>query len=107
MARATAVASPERSLPSGCKPIATFCCTVSHGSNANDWNTIAADDSTPSTGLPRYNTFPAAGFASPESMRKSVLLPQPDGPTSATTSRSRTVSDTSRSASNICPSGRR
>src|SRR2546427_1590703 len=107
MARATASRCAPRCTPRASRPIATFCATVSQGSKANDWNTIAAAPSTPSSGWPRYSTVPSAGWASPANRRSSVLLPHPEGPTSATTSCSRTVRATSRSASRICPLGRR
>src|SRR4029079_4020797 len=43
-------------------------------------------------------TFPASGTSSPARILSRVVLPEPEGPSSATNSPSRTVSDTSPSA---------
>ena len=47
---------------------------------------------------PPISTRPAVCVASPAMMRSSVVLPQPDGPSSATSSPSATVSETLSSA---------
>ena len=107
MARATASRRAGPSTPRASSPIATFSATVSQGRSANDWNTIAAAASTPSSGCPRYSTAPSTGRARPANSRSSVLLPHPDGPTSATTSCSHTLRETSRSASSTWPLGSR
>jgi hypothetical protein len=39
--------------PCASSPSSTFCCTVSQGNSANDWNTIAMPDTGPRIGRPR------------------------------------------------------
>src|SRR5260370_42150152 len=50
-------------------------------------------------GGPRNSEATALGWNSPPRIESSVLLPQPEGPTIATTSPDRTVNDTSSSTS--------
>src|SRR6185369_291662 len=61
----------------------TFCTTVSQGNSAKLWNTMATFGVTSATGFPCQSTSPADGFASPVSMRNSVDLPDPEGPSRA------------------------
>src|SRR6185503_11407581 len=49
-------------------------------------------------------TVPADGNSSPAAILRHVVLPQPDGPTIATNSRSRTSNVTASSAGNMRPS---
>ncbi len=53
---------------------------------------------TESASCPSKNTRPWLGCSSPATMRSSVVLPEPDGPSSATSSLGLTSSDTSESA---------
>src|SRR5207245_6054268 len=57
----------------------TFCSTVRHGSRHGSWNTM------PSVPCAGSRTPPSKSRSSPATMRSSVVLPQPDGPTSAAT----------------------
>ena len=64
--------------------------TDSHGSSEREysWNTSAIDSGGPSTRSPRSRTSPRLGASSPDMHFSSVVLPQPDGPTTHTNSRS-------------------
>jgi hypothetical protein len=53
MASARAFALGRRYTPCASRPSSTFCCTVSQGNSANDWNTIATPDTGPPIGRPR------------------------------------------------------
>ena len=76
--------------PRASSPTATFSITVSHGKRAKDWNTIAVRVFTPFSGRPPTRTVPAEGRSTPVTMRRIVLLPQPEGPTRERNSPSRT-----------------
>jgi len=76
--------------PRASSPTPTFSTTFSQGKSAKDWNTIAARVFTPFSGRPPMSTLPAVGRRTPAAMRSSVLLPQPEGPTSERNSPSRT-----------------
>src|SRR5438552_1810650 len=76
--------------PLASSPTATLSMTVSHGKRAKDWNTIAARVLTPFSRRPPTRTVPAEGRSTPATMRRSVLLPHPDGPTRERNSPSRT-----------------
>ena len=78
-------------MPRALRGTSTFSRTVSQGNRANVWKTIEARGFTPLSGNPRYSTRPSEGFCRPVMMRKSVLLPQPEGPRRATNSPSATV----------------
>src|ERR1700682_3757254 len=71
-------------MPRASKGTSTFSWTVSHGKRAKLWNTIATLDLEPDNGLPCLRTSPLEGVVSPESIRKSVDLPEPEGPSRAT-----------------------
>ena len=58
----------------------TFCSTVRHGNSRGSWNTM------PSVPCAGSATLPSKSRSSPARIRSSVVLPQPDGPTSAATS---------------------
>ena len=60
-----------------------------HASSRGSWNTSPTLGSGPVTGSPSMVTTPASGGIRPPRTRRSVLLPQPFGPMSATTSRGR------------------
>ena len=64
----------------------TFSRTVNHGNSAKLWNTIETLIVCEWIGLPCQKTSPPEGFDSPASMRSSVDLPEPEGPSSATIS---------------------
>ena len=40
-------------MPRASRPISTFCCTVSQGNSANDWNTMLTPRAGPYSGWPR------------------------------------------------------
>src|SRR5215472_831390 len=73
--------------------------TVHQGSNAKSWNTKVNGLRLPGGGVPRHSATPPPGCSSPPRIESSVLLPQPEGPTIATTSPAPTVNDTSSSTS--------
>src|SRR5579859_4046017 len=83
----------------------TFCCTVSQGISANDWNTMATPGFAPFNTEPRYDTVPLDGEISPAIHRSMVDFPDPDRPSSATISPSRRVSETPSSTGSARPSG--
>ncbi len=66
---------------------ATLASDVRHGSRRGSWNTRPTRGSGPRTAAPSTSTVPAAAGRSPARTRRRVLLPQPFGPTSATTDR--------------------
>ncbi len=70
-----------------------------HGSSVGFWNAMPTRLSGPSTSRPATTTLPSVAGHRPETRRISVLLPQPDGPTTATNSPSRTCIEHSCSAS--------
>src|SRR6202049_607824 len=75
----------------------TFSSTVHQGNSAKSWKTNVSGLRLPGGGAPRHSALPPLGCKSPPRIDSSVLLPQPDGPTIATTSPARTVNDTSSS----------
>src|SRR5262245_58528273 len=77
----------------------TFSSTVHHGSSAKSWNTKVSGLRLSAGGAPRSSAAPLLGRSSPPRIESSVLLPQPEGPTIATTSPARTVKETSSSTS--------
>ena len=77
----------------------TFASTVHQGSSAKSWNTKVSGLRLPAGGAPRSSAAPEAGRSRPPRIDNSVLLPQPDGPTIATTSPAATSNETSSSTS--------
>ena len=58
--------------------------TVSQGNDASSWNTAPMPSGTsPATGLPSNVIVPSVGALRPAIRSISVVLPQPDGPTTA------------------------
>ncbi len=100
-------ARSARAMPRASRPSSTFCCTVSQGNSANDWNTMLIARAGPYRGWPRYCTVPASTPISPAMMRSSVLLPEPDWPSKATISPSRSVNSTPSSTGRSRPSAER
>jgi hypothetical protein len=88
--------------PASSSPNSTLAWTVRQGKSANSWNTIAVDGR-PAGSSPSKPTLPALGVSSPTSRLSSVDLPQPDGPTTATSSSASTVKVTPASASTLWP----
>src|SRR3954453_17880777 len=81
------------------KTNSTFCSTVHHGNNAKSWNTNVSGLRLSGGAAPRSSACPELGCSNPPRIDSNVLLPQPDGPTIATTSPEPTVNDTSSSTS--------
>src|SRR5262245_1046351 len=79
----------------------TFASTVHHGSSAKSWNTKVSGLRLSAGGAPRSSAAPLLGCSSPPRIESSVLLPQPEGPTIATTSPARTVKETSSRTSSV------
>ena len=79
-------------------PNMTFCMAESHGSSSACWNTMPRSWPQPCTSRPSTVTRPPFAGSSPMATRSAVVLPQPDGPISATISPSRTVKLTRSSA---------
>ena len=79
-------------------PNMTFCMAESQGSSSACWNTMPRSWPQPCTSRPSTVTRPPFAGSSPMATRKAVVLPQPDGPISATISPSRTVKLTRSSA---------
>ena len=76
-------------------PNATFACTVMCGNSAYSWNTSPTERRSGGRSMPRSVSShtsspsairPRAGRRSPATARRIVVLPAPDGPTSATVS---------------------
>ena len=82
--------APPR-IPFISRPNITFCLAESQGSNSACWNTMPRWSPQPLTSRPSTVTRPPLAGSSPMATRSAVVLPQPDGPISATTSPSRTV----------------
>src|SRR4029453_15798122 len=59
------------------------------------WKTSAISSGGDVTRLPRRSTCPLDGRSNPPTHLSRVVLPQPDGPTTQTNSRSSTVNETS------------
>ena len=79
----------------------TFAATRAHGISVGDWNTIARRRAASSAGTassPHQRMRPAVGASSPATIRSSVVLPQPEGPSSVTNSPARTARSTGSSA---------
>ncbi len=72
-----------------------------HFSSTGAWKTMPTDGSGPVTARPSTSTRPRLGGRSPAMTRRSVDLPQPDGPTMATSSPRPTARSMSRSASTV------
>jgi hypothetical protein len=81
-----------------------FSATLFQGKSANCWNTTARSGPGAVTGLSPTLTAPALGASNPAAMRRHVVLPQPEGPTMATNSRSRIVRSTPSSVTKSAPS---
>ena len=62
----------------------TFSSTVSQGNSAKLWKTMETFGICPSICLPCQSTWPDEGFDRPVSMRSSVDLPEPEGPSKPT-----------------------
>src|SRR5215470_3281526 len=75
-----------------------FSMTVRHGRSTAFWKTMPISERGAHTGSPATRTSPSVGDISPARMRRSVLLPQPLGPTSDTNSPCSMPSETERSA---------
>jgi len=86
MARSALTLRASSGTSRACMASSTFCCTVSHGSRANNWKTMATPGFAPFSGLPRQATEPAEGAIRPAMQRSRVDLPDPDLPSSATIS---------------------
>ena len=84
-------------------PKPTLSSTVFQGKSANDWNTTPRSGPGPLTALPSSRISPPETGRKPAIMFRIVVLPQPDGPTTATNSPLSTVSDTSRTAVTCLP----
>ena len=83
-------------------PNAMLRSTLRCGNRANDWKTIATprrDGSTRAWSAPSISTRPPSKGSSPAIARSNVDLPDPDAPSTATSSPGATESDSPRSAS--------
>ena len=98
-----AVSAAGRPAMRGPKP--TLPATVSHSKSAPCWNTMPRSAPGPVTAFPPTVTVPRVGRRKPATMFKSVVLPQPDGPSTATISPAPIVSETRSSACTLPPSG--
>ena len=65
--------------------------TVRHGSRLSVWNTKPRSPPGPCTARPSSSTSPEVAGSSPATMRRNVVLPQPDGPTTEMNSPRSTV----------------
>src|SRR5215212_10507444 len=83
----------------------TFFSTESQGNRLRlySWKTTCSVGSTPWTGAPWWRTSPASMGRSPAIARRSVVFPQPEGPTRLRNSPSASERETSRMAS-VSPS---
>src|SRR5688572_9889248 len=79
-------------------PNSTLPVTVSQGNSAYSWKTTPRSGAGPVTGRPSTRTVPVVGARKPATMFSSVDLPQPDGPSRQTSSRSATARSISASA---------
>ena len=71
------------------------------GNSAYDWNTMLTSRSLAArsvTSLPPISTRPLVTASSPATMRSVVVLPQPEGPSSVTSSPCATLNETSSTA---------
>ena len=103
MARSTAASRSARGSSWAISPTATFCATVSHGNSAKVWKTTEASVFTPCSGWPRASTRPEVGSISPVRQRRMVDLPEPDWPSSASSSPSCTATSISSSTFRAWP----
>ena len=81
-----------------------FSPTVRCGKSASDWNTRQVGRRFAGTSLtvaPRMRISPEVGVSSPASMRSSVVLPEPDGPTMVKNSPSATSRSMPSTAVNV------
>src|ERR1700686_2082556 len=92
--------------PAARKPKSIFSTTLFHGNSANCWNTTERSGPGPVTRLLPTVSEPVVGKSSPAAMRRHVVLPQPEGPTTATNSFSRTSKLTLSTAAIFLPSRR-
>ncbi len=73
-------------MPRAFSGASTFSRTVSQGKSAKLWKTIETLGLARVMGVSCQKTSPPDGLVSPVSMRSSVDLPEPEGPSSATIS---------------------
>ena len=78
----------------------TLSATVSQSNSAGDWKTSARSGPGGAIGRPFTITLPEVGTSNPATSLRIVVLPQPDGPTTATISRASTTRSTLSSATN-------
>ena len=64
-------------------PNATFSRTLIHSNRAPCWKTIPRSAPGSVTGVPPSDTAPAVGARKPATMLSSVVLPHPEGPSTA------------------------
>ena len=67
-------------MPRSSSPKATLRSTVAQGISAKSWNTKARSGPGPLTALPLTAIVPASASISPAMILRSVVLPQPLGP---------------------------
>jgi hypothetical protein len=77
-----------------------FANTVRQGKRLSVWNTKPRSTPGPLTGRPSSLTSPALAGSRPATMRRNVVLPQPEGPTTAMNSPRSTTRSMSCSARN-------
>ena len=70
---------------------ATLSSTVRQGSRESAWEIYPTEGETPCTGLPSMRACPPVGTTCPANTFRAVDLPQPEGPTRATSSPRSTV----------------
>src|ERR1700682_3368673 len=92
--------------PAARKPKSIFSTTLFQGNSANCWNTTDRSGPGPVTRLFPTVSEPVVGKSSPAAMRRHVVLPHPEGPTTATNSFSRTSKLTLSTAAIFLPSRR-
>src|SRR5216683_3121337 len=92
--------------PAARKPKSIFSTTLFQGNSANCWNTTERSGPGPVTRLFPTVSEPVVGKSRPAAMRRHVVLPQPEGPTTATNSFSRTSKLTLSTAAISLPSRR-
>src|SRR5882724_7124090 len=67
--------------PATSRPMIAFANTVRQGKRLSVWNTKPRSRPGPLTGRPSSLTSPELAGSRPATMRRNVVLPQPDGPT--------------------------
>ena len=92
--------APSRPAPAETQTLSS---SVRHGSRRGSWKTRPTRGSGPATGVPWMSTLPSSGLRRPEIRRSSVLLPDPFGPTTATTGPAGTPKDTPSRTTSRCP----